>query len=197
MTSAAPTSRCGAAGSVALSRRRPASALAPCPGPAPPSPARKGLAPNQRDRFPRRSKLRAAVGPPSPAAAEALEPDRASRAARQGRAGATEPRQNCRRVIPRGLAQRQIAPDSNCGLGLLDILEKGKFAVKAAPAAGLEQFGQIFQPLLGKSAPARNGVATACHVDLMCHEFARKEKNGRGRNERESIKRDTYILWKT
>jgi hypothetical protein len=32
---------------------------------------------------------------------------------------------------------------------------------------------------------------------LMCHEFARKEKNGRGRNERESIKRDTYILWKT
>jgi hypothetical protein len=68
--------------------------------------------------------------------------------------------------------------------------------MKAAPAAGLEQFGQIFQPLLGKSAPARNRVATACHVDLMCHEPARK-KNGRGRNERESIKRDTYILWKT
>jgi hypothetical protein len=32
---------------------------------------------------------------------------------------------------------------------------------------------------------------------LLCHEPARKEKNGRGRNEGESIKRDTYILWKT
>ena len=62
---------------------------------------------------------------------------------------------------------------------------------------GLEQFGEILQPLLGKSAPARDGVATACHVDLMCHESARREKNGRGRNERESIKRDAYILWKT
>jgi hypothetical protein len=69
--------------------------------------------------------------------------------------------------------------------------------VKAAPAAGLEQFGEVLEPLLGKSAPARDGVATACHVHLMCHESARKEKNGRGRNERESIKRDAYILWKT
>ena len=69
--------------------------------------------------------------------------------------------------------------------------------MKPPPPAGFEEFGEIVQSLLGKSAPARNGVATACHVDLMCHEFARKEKNGRGRNERESIKRDTYLLWKT
>ena len=58
----------------------------------------------------------------------------------------------------------QIAPDFDRGLGFLDILEKGEFAVKAAPAAGLEQFGEVFQPLLGKSAPARDDVAAACHV---------------------------------
>jgi hypothetical protein len=31
----------------------------------------------------------------------------------------------------------------------------------------------------------------------MCHEPARKEKNGRGRNGYESIGRDRDILWKT
>jgi hypothetical protein len=31
----------------------------------------------------------------------------------------------------------------------------------------------------------------------LCHEPARKEKNGRRRNRHESIKRDGYILWKT
>src|SRR5204862_8024813 len=74
-------------------------------------------------------------------------------AARQGRAGATEPGDVSRKIVPRGFVQRQIAPDCYRSLGLLDVLEKGKFAVKAAPAAGLEQFGEILQPLLGKSAP--------------------------------------------
>jgi hypothetical protein len=31
----------------------------------------------------------------------------------------------------------------------------------------------------------------------MCHEFARKEKNGRRRNRDESTARDRDILWKT
>ena len=52
----------------------------------------------------------------------------------------------------------------------------------AAPAPGFEQFGEVFQPLLGKSAPARDNVATVSHVHSMCHEPARKEKNGRRRN---------------
>ena len=41
--------------------------------------------------------------------------------------------------------------------------------------------------LLGKSAPAPDNVATARHVQSMCHKPAREEKNGRGRNENESI----------
>jgi hypothetical protein len=36
-----------------------------------------------------------------------------------------------------------------------------------------------------------------CHVESMCHESARKEKNGRRRNRNESIGRDRDILWKT
>jgi hypothetical protein len=36
--------------------------------------------------------------------------------------------------------------------------------VIAAPAAGLEQFGEMFQPLFGKIAPARDNVAAARHV---------------------------------
>jgi hypothetical protein len=31
----------------------------------------------------------------------------------------------------------------------------------------------------------------------MSHEPARKEENGRGRNENESVKHDSDILWKT
>jgi hypothetical protein len=31
----------------------------------------------------------------------------------------------------------------------------------------------------------------------MCHESARQEKNGRGRNGNESLGRDSDILWKT
>ena len=48
--------------------------------------------------------------------------------------------------------------------------------MKTAPAACLEQFGQIFQPSLGKVAPTRNNVAATCHVSSMCHEPARKRK---------------------
>ena len=82
---------------------------------------------------------------------------------------------------------QQIAPEFDRGLGLLDILEKGAFAVITAPAAGLEQLREVIQPLLGKSAPARDNVAAACHVQSMCHKPAREEKNGRGRNGNESI----------
>src|SRR3984885_6371568 len=78
--------------------------------------------------------------------------------------------------IAGGLAGRQIAPDFDRGLGLLDVLEKGQFAMKAAPAAGLEQFGEVIQPLLSKSAPPRDHVAAACHVYSMCHEPARREE---------------------
>jgi hypothetical protein len=36
--------------------------------------------------------------------------------------------------------------------------------VIAAPAAGLEQLGEMFQPSLGKIAPARDNVAATRHV---------------------------------
>jgi hypothetical protein len=45
----------------------------------------------------------------------------------------------------------------------------------------------VIEPLLGKSAPAPDNVATARHVQSMCHKPAREEKNGRGRNGNESI----------
>ena len=67
-------------------------------------------------------------------------------------------------IVAGCLARRQIAPDFHRGLGLLDVLEKGEFAVIAAPAAGLEQFGEVLQPLLGQSAPARSIFAAASHV---------------------------------
>src|ERR1035437_431706 len=118
-------------------------------------------------------------------------------AARQRRPGATEPGDVDGGIIPGGLARRQIAPDFHRGFGLLDILQEREFAVIAAPAAGLEKFGEVLQPLLGKIAPARDDVAAPCHVQLMCHEPARKEKNGRRRNGHESIRRDRDILWKT
>src|SRR5207245_10607525 len=37
----------------------------------------------------------------------------------------------------------------------------------------LEQFGEVFQPLRGKLAPARNDVADARHVCRKCHKSAR------------------------
>jgi hypothetical protein len=118
-------------------------------------------------------------------------------AARRRRSGAAKPRHIDRRIIERGLSHQKIAPDFDRDFGFPDILEKGLFAVKAAPTAGFEQFGEIFQPLLSKSAPARDNVAAMYHVESMCHESARKEKNGRRRNRNESIGRDRDILWKT
>jgi hypothetical protein len=108
-------------------------------------------------------------------------------AARQCRSGAAEPGDVDRGIVARGFARRQIAPDLDRRLGLPDILEKGKLAVKTPPAAGLEQFGEVLQPLLGKSRPARDDVTAARHVESVCHEPARKEKNGRRRNRHESI----------
>ncbi len=102
-------------------------------------------------------------------------------------------------MIERRPARRQTAPGFYRGLGLLNILEERKFTVKAAPAAGLEKFGEVFQPLLGEIAPARDNVAAIRHVQSMCHKQARKEKNGRRRNgdEDESVERAGDILWKT
>jgi hypothetical protein len=69
-----------------------------------------------------------------------------------------------RGASPAAPARRQIAPDFDRGFGFLDIFEKCEFAVIAAPAPGLEKFGEIFQPRLGKGAPAREDVAAPCHV---------------------------------
>src|ERR1017187_4988723 len=118
-------------------------------------------------------------------------------AARQRRSAAAEPGDVEGGIVAAGLARRQFAPDFHRGFGLLDILQKGEFAVKAAPAAGFEQLSEVLQPLLGKSAPARDDVAAACHVESMCHEPARKEKKRTRTQRNESIRRDRDILWKT
>ena len=107
--------------------------------------------------------------------------------ARQRCPGTTEPRDVDGEIVAGSLGCRQIAPDLDRDLGFLDVFEKCAFAVIAAPAAGFEQLSEVFQPLLGKGAPARNDVAAACHVCSICHEPARKEKNGRGRNRHESV----------
>jgi hypothetical protein len=60
--------------------------------------------------------------------------------------------------------RRQNAPGFDRILGLLNILQEGEFAVKTAPPTGLEQLGEIFQPLLGKRAPTRDSAAAACRV---------------------------------
>ena len=69
-------------------------------------------------------------------------------------------------VVERSLARQQIAPGFDRGFGFLDVFEKGGFAVIATPAAGFEQFGEMFQPLFGKLAPARDDVAATCHVGI-------------------------------
>ena len=86
---------------------------------------------------------------------------------------------------------------STAHLGFLDIFEKCDFAVIAAPAAGLEQLGEMFQPLLGKIAPARDNVAATCHVSSMCHGPARRRENGRRRNRTNHLHVTSDILWKT
>ena len=82
---------------------------------------------------------------------------------------------------------RQIAPDLHRSFGFPDILEEGSVAVIAAPAAALEQLRKPVQPSLGKRTPAPEDIATTRHVHLMCHEQARKEKNGRDATQRNRI----------
>ena len=67
-------------------------------------------------------------------------------------------------TVAGGFLLRQITPDFDRGLGLLNILEKFEFAVKAAPASGLEQLREVFQPLLGNRAPTRDDIAAPRHV---------------------------------
>src|SRR5262249_1013808 len=51
----------------------------------------------------------------------------------------------------------------------------------APPAAALEHVGEVIQPLLSQRAPARDDLAAGRLVSAMCHEPARKRKNGRRR----------------
>jgi hypothetical protein len=78
--------------------------------------------------------------------------------------GPAEPGDIGNGMIAGVLTHQQVAPEFDRGLGLLDILEKGAFAVIPAPAAGLEQLREVIEPPLGKRAPAPDNVATACHV---------------------------------
>ena len=117
--------------------------------------------------------------------------------AHRGFTGATKPGNIDRGIVRRSFAGRQITPGFHRRFGLLDVFQECGLAVKAAPAAGLEQFGEVLQSLLGKIAPARKDIAAASHVESLCHEAARKEKNGRRRNRTESTERDRDILWKT
>jgi|SRR5579872_7486121 len=97
----------------------------------------------------------------------------------------TAPRKIGHPPVDRDPARHQITPSFNRGLGLLNILKKCVFAVKAAPATGLEKFGEVFEPLFGEFAPARDNGATSGDVQLRCHAPARREM-GRGRNRNES-----------
>ena len=89
--------------------------------------------------------------------------------ARQGRGvPAANPGHVDRGIVEGSFTAQQVAPGFDGGLGFLDVLQELDFAVKAAPASGLEQFGEVVQPTLGKSAPARDDLAAKCHVSV-CH----------------------------
>ena len=152
------TARCAAADSVRRSLRRPASTR----GCRHRSPARKRLPRHTPDRPGERSKS-PAVRPKS-RAAFGCAGSRQFSTRGQHRPGSTEPGHVDGGVVAGRLARQKIAPGFNRSLGLPDIIEESVFAVKAAPAAALEQFGEVFKPPLGKSAPARDNVAAACHV---------------------------------
>ena len=81
----------------------------------------------------------------APVAVETDEPDRYPFAERQRRPRPTEPGDIDGGMVPGGLTHQQIAPELDRGLGLLDILEKGEFAVITAPAAGLEQLREVIE----------------------------------------------------
>ena len=106
------------------------------------------------------------------------------------RLAASEPGEVDRVVVERSFARFQTAPQLDRFLGFPDIFKKSVFGVKAPPAPGLEQFGEVVQPLFRKIALAGNDIAAtrqvrAC-VYVMCHKTARKRENGRRRNRDES-----------
>src|SRR5579863_7713615 len=70
------------------------------------------------------------------------------------------------------------------------------FVVKAAPAPGLEQFGKIFEPLLGKGAPPRHNIAASCRARLMCHDPARQKRDAKA-TKTNQLKRETSIFWES
>jgi hypothetical protein len=55
----------------------------------------------------------------------------------------------------------------------------------------------MFQPLLGKSAPARDNVAATCHVSSMCHGLARGRKTDADATGTNHLQLTRDILWKT
>ena len=163
--------RCAAADSVPASRRdqAPAAGISSTAGRRP----RQALQRNRRARPParpahrhrgrafggcrRRLRCRLRLGPVS-----AISPA-ARRARRRARTCRSE-------LSARSLAGQQTAPGFDGSFGFLDVFEKVGFAVIAAPASGFEQFGEMFQPLFGKSAPARDDVAATCDVGSICHQ---------------------------
>ena len=100
-------------------------------------------------------------------------------AARRYRLRAIQPGNVDGRIVQRGLAGREPAPGLDRVFGFLDIFQKREFAVIAAPAPGLEQFGEVIEPLLGQRAPAVENLLAPRHVHSLCHEKVRKEENGR------------------
>ena len=58
-----------------------------------------------------------------------------------------------------------------------------------------EQFGKVFQSLLGKRAPACHDLAASRHVRTMCHEPARMRGTDADATS-ESTRRDRNMLWK-
>src|SRR4030095_7724165 len=98
-----------------------------------------------------------------------------------------QPGQVDRCVVERGFAVQEVTPRCDGGLGFLDVFEEFAFGVEAAPAPGLEQFSEIFQPSLGEGAPARNDVAAACHVCRTCHKLARKRETDADATSDESV----------
>src|SRR5262249_2774927 len=101
----------------------------------------------------------------------------------RNRATTANPGKVDRTVVRGSFAGQDAAPGLHRILGFADVLEEGDLVVIAAPAAGLEQFGEIVQPLLGKSTPARNDVAPPCDVGSIWHQKARKRKPDARRNE--------------
>jgi len=59
---------------------------------------------------------------------------------------------------------RKPAPGFDGDLGFPDVFEKGDLVVEAAPAAALEELGEIVEPLLGKQPPASEDVSVARRV---------------------------------